>query len=221
MKRCNECKVNIVDNTELCPLCNAPLEEVEGQPCTSVYPVQLQSTRYNFVKRLLVYLSVLGAGACAIVNYFQWQGKAWSLIPITALAFLWLVGPQAVRRGGNVAAKVMRIIFATCAYLVILDCLLGYRGWAIDYGIAIALCAGVLAIDIIMIVRRESFEKYVWYQGILVLCGLIPLVLFFTGVAASRLFAFITAGVALASLLATFVFGDRNAKNEFKRRFHV
>ena len=71
-----------------------------------------------------------------------------------------------------------------------------------------------------VIINRTSWARYVLYQVIMGAFGFIPLVLYLLGLAQNLVIVLVSAGISLASLLATIVFADSSIKSEFKRRFH-
>ena len=68
MKHCRACDMDISTPSVLCPLCGTPLAGLADADCAAVYPPADSRREYNFVKRLLLLLSVVGAAVCIAVN---------------------------------------------------------------------------------------------------------------------------------------------------------
>ena len=68
MKHCRACDVDVATPAVLCPLCGTPLAGLADADCAAVYPSAGSRKEYNFVKRLLLLLSVVGAAVCIVVN---------------------------------------------------------------------------------------------------------------------------------------------------------
>lgn len=223
MKTCNECHVNIEGEREFCPLCGGMLEEFPQQsPPLNLYPDLAGRTRqYNLIARLLVFLSLLGGGLSILINLLVFSGFLWCLIVVAALIYLWLVVPPLLRQGVNYSRRIMLQVILTCVLVVALDFITGYRGWSVDYVVPGLLSAGIGAIGVMVMFNRTNWGQYVLYQVQMGIYGFIPLVLYLCGLSNSLVMVLVAASLALASLLITFVFGDRTIKSEFKRRFHL
>lgn len=223
MKACNECHVKIEGEREFCPLCGSPLEDFSqpGLPL-NLYPDLSGRTRqYNLIARLLVFLSLLGAGLSVLINLLVPSGFMWCLIVIAALVYLWLTVPPLLRRGVNYSRRIMFQVIFTCVLVVALDFITGYRGWSVNYVVPGLLSAGIGAIGVMVVFNRTNWSQYVLYQVQMGVFAFIPLVLYLMGLSNSLVMVLIAASLGLASLLVTIVFGDRSIKSEFKRRFHM
>lgn len=66
MKHCRACDVDVATPAVLCPLCGTPLAGA-GRTRTARRYIRRRAAgkEYNFVKRLLLLLSVVGAWRCA------------------------------------------------------------------------------------------------------------------------------------------------------------
>ena len=64
-------------------------------------------------------------------------------------------------------------------------------------------------------------KRYILLQLLTVIFSITVLILWKTGVIVYPVVAFIAAAVSFVMFAGTLIFGDRRAKNELKRRFHV
>ena len=203
MKHCRACDVDVATPAVLCPLCGTPLAGLADADCAAVYPPAGSRKEYNFVKRLLLLLSVVGAAVC-----------------IVALVYAWAVVPHAMRRGGNAAGKVLMQVVAGSALAVLVDFETGYRGWGVSFVVPAFICAGIVAVVVLVMCNRTNWAGYVLYQAVLAVFGLAMPVLYFTGLAHSLVGAVVPSILAVATVAGMAVFGDRTIKNEFRRRLH-
>lgn len=207
-----------------CPLCGTQLEEgaepsVPSSPYR--YPDLSRSiAQYNLVQRILLFVTFLGCGVCLMVNLLVAPGFLWSLIVIASAAYLWLAVPPLLRKGVNFAAQLVILVALTSFLAVALDFIIGYLGWSVTYVLPSLLSAGILATALMGLFNRTNWAQIVLYQVIIGVFGFLPLVLHLVGLSSNMVMALVTAGLALASILFTIVFGDRSIKSEFKRRFH-
>lgn len=218
MKRCTACDVTVATPATACPLCGTPL--VGEGAGAAAYPPASGRKGYHFAKRLLLFLSVMTAVVCVVVNILATPNFWWCLFVVTALAYLWAVIPHALRRGGNGGGKALMQVVCGSALAVVLDWEIGWRGWSINFAVPILFCAGIIAVMILIACNRTNWAGYVLYQVVLAVLGFVPPILYFTGVSTAMIPALIPGFLALSSLVGLAVFGDRSIKSEFRRRLH-
>lgn len=225
MKACEACHVKVQSKKDFCPLCGSPLAasgEAGFAAPRNAYPdLSRRMVQYNFFLRLSLFVSLLAGGISLLVNLLVTPQLLWSLIVIASLAYCWVVIPPLLRRGVNFAAQAVLQVLFTSTLVIILDFITGYRGWSLTYVVPGLLMAGIIAIGFMVMFNRTKWSQYVLYQIVMGIFGFIPLVLYFFNLSANLLMVILTGAFAMASLLVTFIFGDRTVKNEFKRRFHL
>lgn len=219
MKRCNACQITISTPAHLCPLCQGPLIPCSGEgEEEAVFPPFQEKRTYNVVKRILLFLSALGVVVCAVLNLVFTPDFWWWLLALTGVVYAWAVILHMLRRGGNVAGKILMQVVCLSALSILIDFETGYRGWSVSFMLPGIFCAGIVSVVILIACHRTNWAGYVLYQVVLALFGFIPLVLFFTGLSRSFWMALCPAFLAVASLLGLFFFSDKSIKNEFRRR---
>lgn len=209
--------MDVVTPTSLCPLCASPLTETGGEQ-KSAYPRFESKAAYHFIKRLLFFLSVVVAIVCIAVNYLTSADLWWWTLVVTALVYTWIAVPHEMRRGGNGGGKILMQVLCASALTVLIDMETGFYGWSLDYVVPVILCAGIVSVVLLIIVRPTNWVFYVLYQAILALFGFVPIVLYFTGLSHAHIPALIVALLSAASITGMLVFGDKSIKNEFRRR---
>lgn len=212
-------------SSDFCPLCGTELAPGQNSsskpPAPNSYPDLAKNiARYNLIKRILMFVSLLGCGICLMVNLLVTPGFLWCLIVIASVIYCWLAIPPLLRRGTNFAARIVLNIALTSLLTIMLDIIIGYSGWSVSYVLPSLLSAGILATALMALINRTNWAQIVLYQVLVGIFGFIPLLLYVLGIASNLVMVIITAALALASLLVTLLFGDRSIKSEFKRRFH-
>jgi ABC-type glycerol-3-phosphate transport system permease component len=71
-----------------------------------------------------------------------------------------------------------------------------------------------------MIVNRRNWQSYLMWQLLMVLCGLLPMILYLKGLEHNVYLSFMPLAVSGAIFLGTVIIGDRRARMELIRRFH-
>ena len=90
MSRCKQCNVEILDETERCPLCHSVLEktvEVEN-----MYPnVRTMTRRLAFLSRIYLFVAILVEALLIYLNVLSDSEMFWSAIPGLAMLYGYLV----------------------------------------------------------------------------------------------------------------------------------
>ncbi|MEG0911213.1 MAG: DUF6320 domain-containing protein [Ruthenibacterium sp.] len=217
MKFCSACHVKIITPTQRCPLCGGPVT-ADSTVNRAVYPAFQNKANYHFIKRLLLFLSIVLGATCVLVNYLTPIKFWWWTIAVTALVYAWIAVPHAMRRGGNAGGKILMQVVCATAAVILLDFETGYSGWSVSYVLPVIFCVGSVALVLVILCNRTNWAGYVLYQAIFAVFGFVPLILYFTGISSSLIAALIPSLLAFASIMAMLVFGDRSIKNEFRRR---
>ena len=102
-----------------------------------------------------------------------------------------------------------------------IDWIIGYRGWSVNFVVPSAILLIDLAIVILMIVNTRNWQSYILMQMLTVILSGIILVLWKIGVIQYPVVTIVAAVVSVVMFVGTLIFGDRRAKNELKRRFHM
>ncbi len=228
MNICKRCKVNIVDNTLSCPLCNGVVEKVVGEDASSsshsiMYPQNSQSTRkLRFAIKLVVFVSVALECLLVFLNSLTGFEIKWSLISGVALAYGCFSLSYSAQRNKSHRKKMMVQAVMIMPVLAIIDIALGSAGWSINYAIPGVIIAMDIAILVLMLVNSRNWQSYlllqVWH---LFICIILSIFMFEGLLFTSKLFIGIADAVTLLLLCGTVVFGGKQATTELKRRFHV
>lgn len=224
MKACNACHVHVQTASSFCPLCGTELlpgEAPKINPPPNMYPdLSKAKARYDLVTRILLFISIFGCAISVLINLLVMPRFLWSLIVVASVVYCWLAIPPMVRRGVNFASQIVVTVLLTSTLAIALDFIIGYRGWSVTYVLPALLSAGIAATAIMALFNRTNWAQFVLYQVLVGVFGFLPLVFYMVGLAQNMVMVLVTAGLALASLLITLIFGDRTIKSEFKRRFH-
>jgi hypothetical protein len=102
----------------------------------------------------------------------------------------------------------------------ILDMLLGFARWSINYLVPFFVLAGILALFIFILLKPTRFISYFIYMLIIALFGLTLLILLGINILTVKTPSVITAFISLMVIIGMFMFGDKRTKNEFIKRFH-
>ena len=215
MSRCKQCNVEILDETERCPLCHSVLEktvEVEN-----MYPnVRTMTRRLALLSRIYLFVAILVEALLIYLNVLSDSEMFWSAIPGLAMLYGYLVLRYAILGKSGYKGKIIVLTLIAILMVVAIDFVVGYRGWSVNY--ALLVDAGIL---ILMCINRRNWQSYMMWQIFMILCSVVPLVLYAVGIVTAPLLALLAFAFSAALFLGTLIIGDRRARTELRRRFHV
>ncbi len=220
MSKCRQCRVEILDETERCPLCGFVLEptiEVEN-----MYPdVRVKTRKLMLLSRIYLFLIIVVEALLININYFTDSRIWWSLITGLALLYSYMVIRFAILGKAGYRTKTVILTALAILMVVAIDFLVGYHGWSVNY----VLPGGIILIDIgiivLMIFNRRNWQSYLMWQIFMILCSIIPIILWLVGAVTEPFMAGAAFLLSIFLFLGTVIIGDRRARVELHRRFHV
>ena len=220
MSRCKQCNVEILDETERCPLCHSVLEktvEVEN-----MYPnVRTMTRRLALLSRIYLFVAIFVEALLIYLNVLSDSEMFWSAIPGLAMLYGYLVLRYAILGKSGYKGKIIVLTLIAILMVVAIDFVVGYRGWSVNYALPSAILLVDAGILILMCINRRNWQSYMMWQIFMILCSVVPLVLYAVGIVTAPLLALLAFAVSAALFLGTLIIGDRRARTELRRRFHV
>lgn len=220
MSRCKQCNVEILDETERCPLCHSVLEktvEVEN-----MYPnVRTMTRRLALLSRIYLFVAILVEALLIYLNVLSDSEMFWSAIPGLAMLYGYLVLRYAILGKSGYKGKIIVLTLIAILMVVAIDFVVGYRGWSDNYALPSAILLVDAGILILMCINRRNWQSYMMWQIFMILCSVVPLVLYAVGIVTAPLLALLAFAFSTALFLGTLIIGDRRARTELRRRFHV
>lgn len=214
------CNVKIKDDTLICPLCRSVLEE--GGKGTKSYPnAGIRTRRLKLFSNILLFTVLCASAVCGYVNYITYQNVAWSLIVDAGLFYAFLIFRLAIVGNSGYRMKMMTLTFLTVLYVILIDDIVGYRGWSVNYVLPGAIIMVDAAVIILMIVNNRNWQSYLLIQLFMILCSIVPLILAWLDIVTKPECSVLAFGLSVFLFLGTLIIGDRRARIELKRRFHV
>ena len=220
MGKCHNCKVEILDETEYCPLCRSILEQTD--PVENMYPdIRPRVRALALVSRIFLFCAILAEGILFTIDLIIDSDIWWSAL--TGLAFFYIYTVLRYAAMGKAGYRNKIIVVALIGILVTIavDLIIGYRGWSLDYAFPIWLLLVDGVIVGCMIFNRRNWQSYIMWQLFMILCSLLPVLLNYMELEHHRHLAFLPLAVSLSIFLGTMIIGDRRARTELKRRFHI
>ncbi len=221
MTKCRQCNITISDNTAVCPLCQCVVETGSDVQSINEYPdVWLKQHKIKRISNLIL-LAVLAASAVLATLNIAFSDSWWCLIPIAAMVYVYVVFRLIfVSRKGYRWKTFMPLILAL-VLLLIIDIETGFYGWSMNYVFPSGILVTDLIIVILMLTNLKNWQSYMIMQIIMIAVSCVPVVLWVAGIITSPLLSMIALGISGFLFLAAVILGDRTARGELKRRFHI
>ena len=220
MSRCKQCNVEVLDETERCPLCDSVLEhtfEVEN-----MYPnVRIQTRKWVFLSRLYLFAAILLEVIFYGINYVDKYQIGWSLVAGLLLLYGYLVIRLAILGQAGHKLKIVLLAAIAIVMMVLIDFLIGYDGWSVNYALPSIVILLDLWIVILMIINRRNWQSYMMWQILMILVSVMLVVFEVIGIITAPYVAGVAVLFSVFLFLGTLIIGDRRARVELKRRFHI
>lgn len=220
MARCNTCGLEILDETQVCPLCQAILENTE--PMENLYPdARVRMRRLLLLSRIYLFCALLTAGLLVFIDWNTPGSLRWSLIAVLGLLAGYFVLRHTIVGRSGYREKLVLLVAAAVLVCVGIDYIIGFRGWSLHY----ALPGGILLVDggilLCMLINRRSWQSYITAQLSAVFCSFLPILLKLWGLMEGIYMVALPLLVSAVLFLGTVLMGGRRAVTELKRRFHI
>lgn len=220
MAKCRNCNLEVLDETDTCPLCKSIL--IPGDPVENMYPdVKVRMRKMKLITNLYLFVAICLELLLIVINIFTTSQIWWSIITGLILLYFYLVLRYAVLGTAGYRSKIFILVLIAILSCVAIDMVIGYQGWSINY----VLPFGILLVDVIilgcMFFIRRNWRSYMMFQIMMIICSIIPIVLYLVEWEKHIYLAFLPFVISVLMFVGTLIIGDRKARNELKRRFHI
>lgn len=228
MGYCRHCNMDIRDNTIICPLCQTVLEYDKGEAAaakkkeSSAFPeVSVSKVKWSTLLRFFLLFSILCEGILIIINIITFKGHWWSIICGGAIAFSYISLKHWTRNDSGHVVNILIELLSASALSILVDYVLDYRGWSVNYAIPCAIILSELAVVVLMVLFFHSWHRYLSMLLFDLIYSLFMVFMISTGVVTWPVLTFAAAGVSILVFSITLIVGGRKAENELKRRFRI
>lgn len=186
------------------------------------YPdVKGASRKYRLLENIILFVSIVGQIVMTTVDYMTDREINWSIIVLLVVIYANVTLRLAIVGRNGYIFKIVSTFVFTVLFLEGIDLLTGASGWALTFVFPSAILAMVIATIILMIVNIRNWQSYMMMQLFLVLMSVIAMILVAVKVIWFPYLAMGAMGASLFLFLGTLIIGDKRARTELKRRFHI
>lgn len=163
MSKCRQCNIEVLDETERCPLCNTVLDETVEME--NMYPdIRIKTRKLVFFSRIYLFLAVVIEIILINVCMLSDVQSLVYIISGLVLLFGYIVIKYAILGTSGYIAKTVVLTVIAVIMLVAIDFFVGYDGWSVNY----VLPSGILLIDVgilaLMVINRKNWQSYLMLQ---------------------------------------------------------
>ena len=221
MNKCKRCKVEIVDDTDVCPLCENIVTKDDEQQFNTYPNVR---NKIRFVKRLVaitVYFLVVAEVVLCIIDYYTDYKIDWSMVTGICILYTIFTLEYSFNRRGNHIRKIFGQSAVALCLMLLLDGITGAAGWSVIYGVPCAVMILDAILVICMLVNFSDWQSYLLVQLFTFLVSGVLLILYLAGVTKSPVLPWASFGMSALIFSFYFFIGYREAKNELRKRFYI
>lgn len=220
MSKCRNCNIEVLDVTERCPLCGSVLEQtVELE---NMYPdVRIRMRKMTVISNVYLFCALLTQ---ALLMYINKNGDFriwWSAIAGLAMLYVYVLMRFAILGKSGYRTKITILTMMAVLLVVAIDFVVGYQGWSVNYVLPAGIILTDIGIILCMCINSRNWQSYMMWQLFMIVCSILPLVLRFAGIVTVPYLALIAFAFSVFLFLGTLIIGDRRARVELKRRFHM
>lgn len=227
MSRCRGCEARVEGSWARCPLCGTELEPLTdgtgpGSPRPSE-PFPAVALRYSGrrVLRVLLLVSlgmVIASFALQLLLPHTESGWGWLRASWLGLATTWLLVLIALRERRNLARATAYLVVLVGLVSAYWDYLTGWHAWSLTYTVPIVCGSSIIAVLVLVRVRRMEPGDHVLYAALTIAVGLVPLLFLVLGWVTTPLPSLLCAALALAQVTVS---RGREVLRELSRRLHL
>ncbi|MEG1291532.1 MAG: DUF6320 domain-containing protein, partial [Lachnospiraceae bacterium] len=203
MRKCKKCKIEILDDTIVCPLCKSVLEEKEDVDCVGYPNAKAASRKLNIVINLYSVLAVVTEIILIIINYATYHGIWWCAISGITILYFFVTLKYSLQKNSSYKTVILVQVIGAVLLGIGVDNIVGYRGWSMNYVVPGAIILLDATIVVLMIINIANWQSYILMQILNVIISIAGLILWFTGIIDRPFLIFLAAGSSGFLLLAT------------------
>ena len=177
MSKCNRCGVNIVDNTDSCPLCHHVLVR-EAEEKNNMYPdARVLTRRFRFLENIVLFLSIVIGVTLMTVEYLTSDMIGWSIMIVFGLMYVNVLVRLALAGKSGYMFKTICMVILAFFLLWGIDYFTGDSGWSLTYAYPSIIIFMDVVILVLMAVNNRNWQSYMMVQILMMILSSIAIIL--------------------------------------------
>jgi hypothetical protein len=221
MQSCDNCKVSMKGNHNVCPLCGGIIKDSDAKE-EEVFPrIPTIYQEFNIFIRILILVSLSAVIISFAINAIFTKESRWSFLVAASILCMWISMFFIIRKKNNIPKTILWQVFLIGILSVIWDSSMGWLGWSIDYVIP-SICVGAIIVMAIaaklLKIGVRDLTVYLLVDGIF---GFVPIIFLLFGGLNVYFPSIICVASSAISLSALILFEGDNMKAELNKRMHI
>lgn len=225
MKKCKQCRVKVSTTRKTCPLCGNFLEIINDGPVLTTYPShQPLVQKRNLFLRILAFILIVSSLISLLINLIYNKDNLWSFYIIGGSIYLWILFKSTILSKTPIAKKLIIQMIVISLVVALIDYVSDKKlinGWSVSYVIPVLSFVTTVANIIVIMIKRMKYSDYILYFLGTIFLGFVPMILYLLKVTNILWPSLSAACLSLVTIIGMIVFGDRQTKDEIKKRFHI
>ncbi len=202
-------------------VCSCPQPPEAADMAKYPEPEEGNARRYNFLLRLVIFISLVIGSSSLLINFLTYSGNLWSLYVVGTLLYVWIAIVYPLFSIKKIGRIIVLDAIVTSVYVFALELATQTQGWGLTYVTPFIFITATLMITFIIFLKRLKWREYTIYQTIMVIMGFLPIVFCVTGLVTSVWPSILSAFYSFLTLAGMFIFADKKYKDELIKRFHL
>lgn len=220
MSDCRQCKVKIMDATNICPLCHCAVGK-DGSEKQHYPDIRIKQKKIQLALRIYLAAAIVIEAVLVYLNRKFMPDIWWSLLSLAAFIAIYAsVSITVSNRTGYRSRTIGLTVFAT-TYIVLVDAVLGFSGWSVNYVLPSSILFLDVAVVVAIFVNMRNWQSYLILEILLIFCNLLPFTLVFLGITTKPFLTYLAFWITAGLFICTCIIGGKKSKAELQRRFHV
>lgn len=186
-----------------------------------IYPKIYNLKTGKIAIKIVSIISIVIILICSIINILTTPKIKWSLIVILEIIYAWIVTMYSIKKNTNIAAHTLLQLITVSALTILLDNVIGYKGWAVTFAIPIIISIANIIMFILAIVNYRRYFKYAIYQIVIAIISILLILFVIVKFSKYVLPVILTSAIVGFSLLTAIIFHGKDLKDEMIRLFHI
>lgn len=221
MQYCEKCKVSILGDNNVCPLCGGIIQKNENIK-NEVFPyIPTIYQEFNLFIRIMTLISISIVVISFAVNMIFTRESRWSFLVAAGVLCMWISLFFIIRKKNNIPKTIVWQVGIISILSVIWDSSMGWIGWSIDYVIP-TICVGAMIVMAIaakiLKIGIRDLTVYFFMDGIF---GFVPIIFILFDWLDVLYPSVICVAASAISLSTLILFQGDNMKTELKKRMHI
>ena len=221
MLKCDNCKLSLQGEYEVCPLCGGIIRENGGVE-EEIFPnIPTIFQEFNIFIRIIILVSIAAIVVSFAINLIFTRDSRWSLIVAAGICCMWISLFAIIRKKSNIPKAIVWQVVLLSVLSVLWDWSMGWLGWSLDFVIP-SVCFGAMVVMAIAAkILKIGVRDLIVYLSIDIIFGFIPIIFILTGVLNIIFPSVICVATSAISLAALILFEGDNMKAELNRKMHI